>query len=446
MGFFSSLKKLWGPEQDEAPAPGHIADQTPSAPEGTAADSGGWREELGLALRQAEPRLSVWLSLVLQGVREAGPLLWERLGFLFDALEAPAEERDAFIKSFASWLDDMGYAHVDEFRSELQYRMALALDLEDEEDEKSRLLLKLSDSLAKTREQLGRGLDTLFASHTSISDELWDELEELLIIADVGVTSSRELVSRLKKRAYREKVTEPKALRGLLFEELAAVFTPKKRIQAVTLPEVVLVIGVNGVGKTTTIAKLAYRERMQGKKVLIAAADTFRAAAVEQLEVWAKRVDASFYAKGANADPAAVAYEAVEKAIADGADTLLVDTAGRLHTKVNLMEELAKIRRVLGKLHPGAPHRSILVIDATTGQNALSQVKLFQEAAGIDEIILTKLDGTAKGGIVVAVAMQFDIPITYVGLGEKMEDLRPFDGEQFARALIGDGGDGGETP
>ncbi|MDL2209636.1 signal recognition particle-docking protein FtsY [Desulfovibrio sp. OttesenSCG-928-O18] len=435
MGFFSSIKKLWGSDQQQG---------APVTASGGADASGDWREELTLALRQAEPRLSVWLSLVLDSVSEAGPLLWERLGFLFDALEAPASEKEAFIASFEAWLDSMGYIYVDEFRSELQYRLALALDLEDEEDEKSRLLLKLSDSLAKTREQLGRGLDALFAAHATISDDLWDELEELLIVADIGVNASRELVSRLKKRAYREKIADPAALRELLFTELAGVFAPRKRIQAVTMPEVVMVIGVNGVGKTTTIAKMAYRARMQGKKVLIAAADTFRAAAVEQLEVWAKRVDALFYAKGEGADPAAVAYEAVEKALDEGVDLLLVDTAGRLHTKINLMEELAKIRRVLGKRHSGAPHRSVLVIDATTGQNALSQVKLFHEAVGIDEIILTKLDGTAKGGIVAAVAMQFGIPITYVGLGEKMEDLRPFDGEQFAEALVGQGSAGRE--
>ena len=433
MGLFSSFKKLWGPADDAAP----VAEASVAAQPGKE-NSENWREPLTLALREAEPRLSIWLSLALQGVTEAGPALWERLGFLFDALEIPSEEKDGFIASFSSWLDDMGYVHVEEFRSELQYRLALALELEDEEDEKSRLLLKLSDSLAKTREQLGRGLDTLFASHSTISDALWEELEELLIIADVGVNSSQELVARLKKRAFREKVTNPAALRELLFQELVDVFTTRKRIQAITPPEVVMVIGVNGVGKTTTIAKMAYRARMQGKKTLIAAADTFRAAAVEQLEVWAKRVDAAFYAKGANADPAAVAYEAVAKAQEDGVDLLLVDTAGRLHTKTNLMEELTKIRRVLAKKHPGAPHRSILVIDATTGQNALSQVKLFHEAAGIDEIILTKLDGTAKGGIVAAVAMQFAIPITYIGLGEKMEDLRPFDGEQFSRALIGE--------
>lgn len=202
-------------------------------------------------------------------------------------------------------------------------------------------------------------------------------------------------------------------------------------------PEVVLLIGVNGVGKTTTIAKLAYRAQLQGRKVLIAAGDTFRAAAIEQLEIWAKRVGAGFYAKTAGADPAAVAYEAMDKAVSEGYDLLLVDTAGRLHTKANLMEELHKIRKVLGRKHPGAPHRSILVIDATTGQNALSQTKLFNEACGVDEIVLTKLDGTAKGGIVVAVAMQFGIPITYVGLGEKMEDMRPFNGSDFAMALLG---------
>jgi fused signal recognition particle receptor len=388
-------------------------------------------------LRASEPRLSSWLAIVLDIVTEAGPLLWERLGFLFDALQVPEEEKTRFIESFAAWLDDMGYRHVDEFKSELQYRLALALELEDEDDEKNRLLLKLSDSLVKTREQLSVGLDALFSSHSAISDELWDEFEELLIIADVGVNAARELVSRLKKRAYREKVTDPNALKALLFKEIVNVFTPRKRIQAVIKPEVVMLIGVNGVGKTTTIAKLAYREGMQGKKVMVAAADTFRAAAVEQLEVLSKRVNATFYAKGANADPAAVAYESVKKALENDVDLLLVDTAGRLHTKTNLMEELTKIRRVLDKRHPGSPHRSILVIDATTGQNALSQVKLFHEAAGIDEIILTKLDGTAKGGIVVAVAMQFGIPITFMGLGEKMEDLRPFDGEQFAKALFG---------
>ena len=191
-------------------------------------------------------------------------------------------------------------------------------------------------------------------------------------------------------------------------------------------------------GKTTTIAKLAHRARMQGKKVMIAAADTFRAAAIEQLQVWAERVGALFHARPAGSDPASVAYEAMDRALAEKVDILFVDTAGRLQTKVNLMEELTKIRQVLGKKHEGAPHRCILVIDATTGQNALSQAKLFKEAAGVDELILTKLDGTAKGGVAIAVAMQEKLPITYAGLGEKLEDLRPFNGADYARALLGD--------
>ena len=205
---------------------------------------------------------------------------------------------------------------------------------------------------------------------------------------------------------------------------------------AVNPPEVVLIIGVNGVGKTTTIAKLAYRARMQGKKVLLAAADTFRAAAVEQLGIWAERTGSGFHSKGQNADPAAVAWEAMDIAIRDQYDILFIDTAGRLHTKSNLMDELHKIREVIARKHPGAPHRSILIVDATTGQNALQQTKIFKEAAGIDELILTKLDGTAKGGVAVAVSMQYGIPITYVGLGEKMEDLRPFNGDDFAKALL----------
>lgn len=435
MGFFSSIKKLWGsdssaPVSDTAPA------DTVAVAVDVALDDGAWRDSLTLALRQAEPRLSIWLAHVLQGVDEAGHVLWERLGFLFDALEVPATEKDAFINSFGAWLHDMGYQAVDEFRSELQYRLALALDLEDEEDEKSRLLLKLSDGLARTREQLARNLDALFSSHSTVSDALWEELEEILIAADVGVNSAQTLTARLRRRAVKDKITDPAALRGLLQAELTDVFKPARRIQAVNPPEVMLVIGVNGVGKTTTIAKLAYRAKLQGKKVLIAAADTFRAAAIEQLEVWAKRTGAGFHAKTAGADPAAVAFEAVEKAVSEGYDLLLVDTAGRLHTKTNLMEELAKIKRVLGKRHEGAPHRSILVIDATTGQNALSQTKIFHEACDLDEIILTKLDGTAKGGIVAAVAMQFGIPITYIGLGEKMEDLRPFDGASFAQAFF----------
>ena len=391
-----------------------------------------------LRLREAEPRLSVWLGIVLEGVEEAGDELWKRLRFLLRSLDAPAAEVDAFVDDFRGWLERMEYVQLDEFRSELQYRLTLALDMEDEEDERSRLFLKISEGLSRTREQFSRRLDSLFSSHGELNESFWEELEELFIMADLGYEPSLELVERLRERARKENVTRVEDVRGLLMAEVDEIFRLPRRISAVNPPEVVLFIGVNGVGKTTTIAKLAHHARMQGKKVMIAAADTFRAAAIEQLQVWAERVGALFHARPAGSDPASVAYEAMDRALAEKVDILFVDTAGRLQTKVNLMEELTKIRQVLGKKHEGAPHRCILVIDATTGQNALSQAKLFKEAAGVDELILTKLDGTAKGGVAIAVAMQEKLPITYVGLGEKLEDLRPFNGADYARALLGD--------
>ena len=391
-----------------------------------------------LRLREAEPRLSIWLGIVLEGVEEAGDELWKRLRFLLRSLDAPAAEVDAFVDDFRGWLERMEYVQLDEFRSELQYRLTLALDMEDEEDERSRLFLKISEGLSRTREQFSRRLDSLFSSHGELNESFWEELEELFIMADLGYEPSLELVERLRERARKENVTRVEDVRGLLMAEVDEIFRLPRRISAVNPPEVVLFIGVNGVGKTTTIAKLAHRARMQGKKVMIAAADTFRAAAIEQLQVWAERVGALFHARPAGSDPASVAYEAMDRALAEKVDILFVDTAGRLQTKVNLMEELTKIRQVLGKKHEGAPHRCILVIDATTGQNALSQAKLFKEAAGVDELILTKLDGTAKGGVAIAVAMQEKLPITYVGLGEKLEDLRPFNGADYARALLGD--------
>uniref|UniRef100_UPI002615EC6A signal recognition particle-docking protein FtsY n=1 Tax=uncultured Desulfovibrio sp. TaxID=167968 RepID=UPI002615EC6A len=335
------------------------------------------------------------------GVDTAGDELWRRLALLLRALETPPAEAETFVTEFQDWLARMEYRHVEEFRSELQYRLALALDLEDEEDERNRLFLKFSQGLTRTREQFARRLDGLFASHGELSDAFWEELEELFITADLGVETALEMTARLRERARREKVTRTEGVRPLLLAELEDLFRRPRRIAALNPPEVVLMVGVNGVGKTTTIGKLAHRARMQGKKVLIAAADTFRAAAVEQLETWARRAGAGFHAGAPGADPASVAWQAMDRAVREGVDVLFVDTAGRLQTKVNLMEELGKIRQVLGKKHPGAPHRCVLVLDATTGQNALVQAHLFKEAAGADELILTKLDGTAKGGVVI---------------------------------------------
>lgn len=427
-----------GKEAPSAAAEPEKAAEQPVQSAGAAAPSpaSAEEEELTVRLRACEPRLSVWLDTVLDGVTEAGPLLEKRIRFLLSSLEAPAAEIDSFVSDFSGWLERMEYRNLDEFRSELQYRLALALDLEDEEDERSRLFIKLSDGLAKTREQFSRRLEGLFASNGELNDEFWEQMEEIFIMADLGYEASEELVSRLRERCRQEKVTSSQGVREVLRQEIKSIFAQPRRISAVNPPEIVLMIGVNGAGKTTTIAKLAYRDRMQGKKVMIAAADTFRAAAIDQLRVWSERVGTLFHAKQSGADPASVAYEAVDRAIKEGVDVLYVDTAGRLQTKVNLMDELTKIRQVIGKKHPGAPHRTVLVLDATTGQNALSQAKLFKESAGVDELILTKLDGTAKGGVAIAVAMQYKLPITFIGLGEKVEDLRPFNGDDYADALL----------
>lgn len=395
-------------------------------------------QELILALRQTEPKLSAWLQIVLKDQEEVDERLWRRLSYLLQALETPQEEAELFLAEFKAWLKLMEYEYIDDFRSELQYRLALALDLEDEEDERDRLFLKVQTGLERTRNQLGKGLQSVFAGHDKLGEAFFEDLEELFIMSDMGAELSLKLVGKLREHARQNKLEKSKDLLPYLQEEVRELFKLPKKIQAINKPEVVLMVGVNGVGKTTTIAKLAYRAKMQGKKVLVAGADTFRAAAVEQLEEWSRRVGADFYSKGSGADPAAVAYEAMDKGLAGDYDIIFIDTAGRLHNKSNLMDELTKIRTVIGKKAQGAPHRSILVIDATTGQNALQQTKIFKENSGVDEIILTKLDGTAKGGVALSVANSFELPISFIGLGEKMEDLRPFHADDFAKALLGD--------
>ncbi|MDR0827988.1 MAG: signal recognition particle-docking protein FtsY [Desulfovibrio sp.] len=434
MGFFSSLRSFFstgsggGESKGQGESPS-VFDPSSFGPE---------EQNMLAALRVVAPRLSVWLEVVLQGVSRADDLFYERLAFLLAALETPVGEREDFIRKFRLWLEDMDYERLTDFRSELQYRLALALDLEDEEDERSRLMLKIADGLAGTRARIAGGLNRLFAPGRGIDESFWAELEETLILADAGAGTAAGLCAKLRARAGIEGLAEAGLLRSVLREELLALFKPVRRVSLVNPPEVVLVFGVNGVGKTTTIAKLCHRECLRGKKVLLAAADTFRAAAVEQLEIWAKRAGAGFYSKGKGADPAAVAYEALETGLREGYDLIFTDTAGRLHTKTNLMEELQKIVRVCAKLHPGAPQRGILVLDATTGQNALSQIRLFKQCVNIDELILTKLDGTAKGGIAIAAAAEFGIPISFVGLGEKMEDLRPFDAQLYVSTLLAD--------
>ena len=437
MGFFSKIKKLWKRDKTEPSKEVKEPKETKEPkPKELVKGKKDWKEALLISLQDAEPRLSVWLDIILDGIEKVGEELWQRIYFLFEALEVPKEEAEDFIKKFKNWLDEMGYESLEEFRSELQYRLTLALDLEDEEDERSRLFLKLSKGLNKTKEHLSKKIDNLIKRSSHFDSSFWEELEEILITADVGFNTTIEIVEKLKERVKEDNIKDPNEFKKLFQEEVIKLFPkPPKKIKPYP-PEVVLMLGVNGVGKTTTIAKLAYRSILKGQKVLLAAGDTFRAAGIEQLKVWADRVGADFYAKEPKSDPAAVAYEALQLAKKNKYDVLFIDTAGRLHTKINLMEELKKIKRVLNKNHPGAPHRTILVLDATTGQNAISQTKLFNEHIGIDEIILTKLDGTAKGGIVLGICLEYKIPISFVGLGEKMEDLSPFDPERFTKALL----------
>lgn len=301
---------------------------------------------------------------------------------------------------------------------------------------RSGLFKRLKAGLSKTRDILTTDIDELFSKKQKIDDDMLEELEELLITSDIGVQTAMDLMEVITKRA--SKIEGPEALKQTLKKELLSLLEGIQTEPAPrrSKPHVVMVVGVNGVGKTTTIGKLAARATENGQRVLIAAADTFRAAAIEQLTIWAERAGADIVKHKANADPAAVAFDSLEAALARQVDTVFVDTAGRLHTKVNLMEELKKIKRTIAKKIPGAPHEVLLVLDATTGQNALSQAKLFHDAIGVSGLALTKLDGTAKGGIVISISQSLNIPLQFIGVGEGIDDLQPFDPEQFANALF----------
>lgn len=298
------------------------------------------------------------------------------------------------------------------------------------------LFNRLKAGLSKTRDILTTDIDELFFKKQKIDDDMLEELEELLITSDIGVQTAMDLMVVIAKQAA--KIESPEALKETLKKELLSLLEGIQTEPAPrrSKPHVIMVVGVNGVGKTTTIGKLAARAADNGERVLIAAADTFRAAAIEQLAIWADRAGADIVKHKANADPAAVAFDSMEAALAREVDTVFVDTAGRLHTKVNLMEELKKIKRTIAKKIPDAPHEVLLVLDATTGQNALAQAKLFHDAIGVSGLALTKLDGTAKGGIVISISQSLKIPLQFIGVGEGIDDLQPFDPEQFANALF----------
>ena len=296
---------------------------------------------------------------------------------------------------------------------------------------------RLAEGLKKTRESMARKVDAIVNSFTKIDEELFEELEETLIMSDVGVATSAEICRRLRAAVKQRGVTDAAEVRELIKEIIADMPAGGEAPSISTKPSIVLVIGVNGVGKTTTIGKLAASLKAQGKQVLLGAADTFRAAAIDQLQVWADRAGVEMVRQSEGADPAAVVFDAITAGRARGADVIICDTAGRLHNKKNLMDELSKISRVIQREAPGCDVEVLLVLDATTGQNALNQARQFKEAAGITGIILTKLDGTARGGVVIGIRQELEVPIKYIGVGEQVDDLRPFNAADFVDALFG---------
>lgn len=295
---------------------------------------------------------------------------------------------------------------------------------------------KIKEGLKKTRDSMSKSVESMLNSFTKIDEDLFEELEELLVMGDVGVHTAGRICDELRKRVKERGVTDPEKIMQMLREIVADLLRGGEALQIGTKPSVILVIGVNGVGKTTTIGKIASRLGNEGKRVVLGAADTFRAAAIEQLEVWAQRSGAELVRQSEGSDPAAVVFDAISAAKARSADVVICDTAGRLHNKKNLMDELSKIGRVIDRELPEADKEVLLVLDATTGQNAVNQAREFKNAAGITGIVLTKLDGTARGGVVLAIREELDLPVKFIGVGEQVDDLQPFDADQFAEALF----------
>lgn len=301
----------------------------------------------------------------------------------------------------------------------------------------------LDKGLNKTKENFFSKITKAVAGKSTVDAEVLDNLEEVLLTSDVGVQTTLKIIKRIEERVARDKYVGSSQLNGILKEEIAQLLTENNTddvaefsLPAGKKPYVIMVVGVNGVGKTTTIGKLAHQFKQSGKSVMLGAADTFRAAAVDQLTIWSKRVDVPIVSQGMNADPASVAFDAVSSGLAKGSDVVIIDTAGRLHNKVNLMNELGKIKKVMSKVIPDAPHEVLLVLDASTGQNAIEQCKQFTAATEVTALALTKLDGTAKGGVVIGISDQFKIPVKYIGVGEKMEDLQVFNRNEFVDSLF----------
>lgn len=305
-------------------------------------------------------------------------------------------------------------------------------------DKKQSVYQKLKYGLSKTREDLSKKINSIIGSFKSLDDEMIDELEEILITSDIGVETSMQIIEKIKDRAKKENISDSSKITEILKEEIISIVGEKVNTLENSFPKIIVMIGVNGVGKTTSIGKIAYKYKEQGKKVIAVAADTFRAAAIEQLEVWSRRINVDLIKHQEGGDPAAVIFDAIQSAKSKKADVVICDTAGRLHNKKNLMEELKKIFRVIDREYPEAFQEILLVLDATTGQNSIVQAKAFKEIADINGIVLTKLDGTAKGGIVIAIKAELNLPVKLIGVGENIDDLQDFQPKDFVNALFTD--------
>lgn len=422
-----------------------------------------YQENDDIAAAEEEPEVEIELTTEETVVPEDAEAFTEELTELVEeGLEAAAEsERELQVETaeekFVEETDTEGQQFVEELADfvaeELEAEEAVEetpeeaitepvseeIPAQEPVKEKKGFFARLKEGLDKTRKNILGGVDTVLGSFTKIDEDLFEELEEALIMADMGVQTTMDIVENLRQRVKKERTTDPAVIKDMLIDEITAILQDGvEEEENLPSPTVMLVIGVNGVGKTTTIGKLSHNFKNEGKSVLLAAADTFRAAAIDQLEVWGQRAGIEVIKHEENADPAAVVFDAVHAARNRKTDLLICDTAGRLHNKKNLMEELRKISRVIEREYPAAHKETYLVLDATTGQNALQQAKVFMEVADITGIILTKLDGTAKGGIVVAIKSELKIPVRYIGVGEGIEDLQKFHAEDFAKALFGE--------
>lgn len=427
-----------------------------------------YQENDDIAAAKEEPEVEIELTTEETVVPEDAEAFTEELTELVEeGLEAAAEnERELQVETAEEKFVEESEAEGQQFVEELADFVAEELEAEQEAEEaveeetieetveevvseeapvqepvkeKKGFFARLKEGLDKTRKNILGGVDTVLGSFTKIDEDLFEELEEALIMADMGVQTTMDIVENLRQRVKKERATDPAVIKDMLIDEITAILQDGvEEEENLPSPTVMLVIGVNGVGKTTTIGKLSHNFKNEGKSVLLAAADTFRAAAIDQLEVWGQRAGIEVIKHEENADPAAVVFDAVHAARNRKTDLLICDTAGRLHNKKNLMEELRKISRVIEREYPAAHKETYLVLDATTGQNALQQAKVFMEVADITGIILTKLDGTAKGGIVVAIKSELKIPVRYIGVGEGIEDLQKFHAEDFAKALFGE--------